>query len=192
MTNPKRILPKNARLVPGNAKKVFSGEIFDIYQWQQKMFDDSIATFEMAKRTDTVQIIGINADNVIVLDETQPDGTERFSSLPGGRVDDTDDSILKSAQREMLEETGYSFGNWKLLSVRQPQRKIEWFIYCFVAWDIISQQPQTIDGGEKITVKELNWKDFLKHGPKNTISENNLNQFANIQELINAEEYAGQ
>ena len=40
-----RKLPKNARLVPKNAKKVFTGEIFDIYQWQQEMYDGSLSIF---------------------------------------------------------------------------------------------------------------------------------------------------
>ncbi len=36
--------------IPPNAKRVFKGIIFDVYQWQQKMFDGSKETFEMLKR----------------------------------------------------------------------------------------------------------------------------------------------
>lgn len=181
-----RILPSNARLIPEDAKKVFTGEIFEIYQWQQKMYDGSYQTFEMAKRNDTVQIIGIIGDTVVVLDEQQPDGTERFSSLPGGRIDASDRSELEAAKREMLEETGYSFKNWRLLNVRQPQRKIEWFIYTFVAWGVINKTDQQIDQGEKIFVKKLQWKDFLSKAPKNAIFENNLNLYSEISELISS------
>lgn len=181
-----RILPSNARLIPEDAKKVFTGEIFEIYQWQQKMYDGSYQTFEMAKRNDTVQIIGIIGDTVVVLDEQQPDGTERFSSLPGGRIDASDRSELEAAKREMLEETGYSFKNWKLLNVRQPQRKIEWFIYTFVAWGVIDQIEQHIDQGEKISVKTLKWKEFLKHAPNYTIYENKLTSYKDIDSLLSS------
>ncbi len=179
-----RILPDNARLVPDEAKRVFNGEIFDVYQWEQKMYDGSFQTFEMAKRSDTVQIIGIFENSIIVLDEQQPDGTERFSSLPGGRIDASDSSELEAANREMLEETGYSFKNWKLLNVRQPQRKIEWFIYTFVAWGVINKTDQQIDQGEKIFVKNLEWKDFLSKAPKNTIFENKLQDYKDINSLL--------
>lgn len=38
--------------IPPNAQRVFSGKIFDVYQWPQPLFDGSIATFEVAKRLD--------------------------------------------------------------------------------------------------------------------------------------------
>ncbi len=180
-----RILPSNARLIPEDAKKVFTGEIFEIYQWQQKMYDGSYQTFEMAKRNDTVQIIGIIGDTVVVLDEQQPDGTERFSSLPGGRIDASDRSELEAAKREMLEETGYSFKNWKLLNVRQPQRKIEWFIYTFVAWEPNNKTDQRLDHGENIIVKNLKWREFLSKAPSNTISENELHNYKDIDSFLN-------
>ncbi len=43
----KRTLPKNAILIPDHATCVFRGMLFDVYQWQQEMFDGSIETFEM-------------------------------------------------------------------------------------------------------------------------------------------------
>ena len=39
--------------LPKNAKRVFKGKIFDVYQWDQKMFDNSVEIFEKMKRTDT-------------------------------------------------------------------------------------------------------------------------------------------
>jgi len=43
----RNIIPKNARLVPEEAKLVFKGIIYDVYQWEQKMFDGTFSTFEM-------------------------------------------------------------------------------------------------------------------------------------------------
>ncbi|KKP89624.1 MAG: NUDIX hydrolase [Candidatus Moranbacteria bacterium GW2011_GWC2_37_73] len=33
--------PKSTQLIPEHAKKVFSGTFFDVYQWEQEMFDGS-------------------------------------------------------------------------------------------------------------------------------------------------------
>lgn len=186
-TNP---LPKKHRLIPKNAKKVFSGVIFDIYQWQQEMFDGTSETFEMAKRSNSVITIGIVDDKILVVNETQPDGLVRQFSLPSGRVDRTDKSALEAARREMLEETGYTFTNWKMLNVSQPQPRTEWFVYLFVAWGVESINEPKLDSGEKIEVFLSNWPDFIKNGYQKLIRDSNLDQYKTVDELINVEEYS--
>jgi len=58
---------------PKNAIKVFSWKTFDVYQWEQKMFDWSKKTFEKLKRNDSVDIIAINKNKEIyILEEQQP------------------------------------------------------------------------------------------------------------------------
>ena len=78
--------PKNMRLPPPEAKRVFAGVIFDTYQWQQKMFDGSFSTFEMLKRPDTVEVIALKGDRIIVLEQEQPT-LGSFRILPGCRSD---------------------------------------------------------------------------------------------------------
>lgn len=51
-----RVLPKGARLIPPEADRVFRGEIYEVYQWSQKMPDGSVKTFEMLRRPDTVMV----------------------------------------------------------------------------------------------------------------------------------------
>jgi ADP-ribose pyrophosphatase len=156
----KKLIPSTAVLIPKQANKVFSGVIFDVYQWQQAMFDGSKATFEMLKRPDTVQIIALNnAGNIIVLNEEQPHSGKRLS-LPGGRVDETDDSPLVAAKRELLEETGLSFKSWKLVGVKQPHAKIEWFIHTFLAWGELARKASNHDSGEKIQEEEYSFAEF--------------------------------
>ncbi len=184
-----RILPKDAKLIPKDADLVFVGEIFSVYQWPQKMYDGSIVNFEMAKRPDTVQIIGIDGSNIIVLNEYQPDGTVRKNSLPGGRVDPGETNPLQAAKREMREETGYVFKHWKLLNVYQPQPKTEWFVYLYVAWDIESIVKQKIDNGEKIEVIQAPWTLYLKEA-KTTVFNHKLDRYKSINEIISAPKYA--
>jgi 8-oxo-dGTP pyrophosphatase MutT (NUDIX family) len=156
----KKIVPNDCVLVPDQAQKVFSGMIFDVYQWQQTMFDGSGHTFEMLKRTDTVSIIGLVDGKAVVIDDEQPHLGSR-KSFPGGRVDAEDADALSAAKREMQEETGYTFNNWRLIKVSQPYRKIEWFVSLFLAWDVAGQQAVQLDAGEKIKAELLDF-DTLK------------------------------
>ena len=152
----KKVLPSNAILLPDNAERVFDGQIFDVYQWPQQLFDGSMATFEMLKRPDTVQVIAIQGDNLLLINNVQPGRGDKLS-FPGGRVDEEDESWLKAAQRELLEETGLSFAEWRLIWVQQPAPKIEWFTPFYLATQLISESEASPDAGEKITLK---WMSF--------------------------------
>lgn len=154
-----KIIPNDAVLVPDQAELAFEGMIFDVYQWDQTLFDGSTHTFEMLKRTDTVSVICVVDDKILVIDDEQPHlGTRR--SFPGGRVDTTDASVEAAAQREILEETGYSFTNWRLVTVRQPYRKIEWFVYVFLATGVTGKQEPALDPGERIAVHQASFDEL--------------------------------
>lgn len=179
-----RILPDNARIVPKDAQLVFKGEIFDVYQWQQKMFDGSVAIFEMLRRPDTVLVIAIDDDQIVLLDEQQPSGIIESSRLPGGRVE-PDESVLEGAKRELQEETGLQFAKWSLLEVTQPAIKIEWFVYIFIATEKIDQGPTKHDAGEKIEVKRVSFVDFKQLAGKDIES---LEGIDTINELLSLRE----
>jgi ADP-ribose pyrophosphatase len=152
-----KVLPPNAILIPDNAKLAFAGEIFDVYQWPQTMFDGRTATFELLKRPDTVQVIVIRDNKLLLVNDAQPGRGVRLH-LPGGRADEDDASWLAAAQRELLEEAGFVCSDWRLIAVDQPVPKLEWFIPMFLAQTITEEHAQQLDpGGEKI---ELVWKDF--------------------------------
>lgn len=129
----RRPLPPDARLVPHSATLVFKGVIYDTYQWPQKLPDGTTTTFEMLKRPDTVMIIAIDDNGeVVVVDETQPGGIVRSAHLPVGRVDTKDQSVLATAQRELAEETGWSFADWELVDIVQPEKKIGGLFICLL------------------------------------------------------------
>ena len=146
--------------LPKNAKRVFKGKIFEVWQWPQKMYDGSRETFEMLKRPDTAQVIPVVGDKILILNQKQPDSPKAFCSLPGGRRD-KGETALNSAKRELLEETGYVARDWRLLKKINPVGKIVWTVYTYVARDCIYWQPPRPDAGEKITTKLISFDEFL-------------------------------
>ena len=188
------IIPKNARLIPENAVQVFHGKIFDVYQWPQEMFDGSTKTFEMLKRPDTVNVFAIKDNKLVVVKQQQPNSKE-FYGVPGGRHDDPNETELDAAKRELLEETGMTFRNYKLIWATQPQGKIEWFIYTFLATGFVDQTSQNLDSGEKILV-ELKTLDEVKAIINDTDMNSRLDfsreifdNIATIDDLANWPEY---
>ncbi len=189
-----KIVPVNSILIPTQASLMFKGVIYDTYQWKQQLFDGSHTTFEMLRRPDTVTTICVVGDKIIVINDEQPHRGHRLG-FPGGRVNETDPDVVSAAKREVLEETGYEFNQWKLLKVWQPQRKIEWFIYLFVAWDGKQDSGPKPDGGEKILLEllPLEYVQNLATNKKGVLGESEeiLSSITNVDELIALPEFEG-
>lgn len=147
----------NYSRIPPDATKVFEGVIYDIYQWPQKLYDGSIATFEMAKHVDAVGIIPIIDDSVMILREEQPRAVPRIC-FPGGQID-KGETPYEAAVRELSEETGYRFKNIRLVKIHDlGGPKMDWWIYHFVATDPIEEVPVKLDPGEKIERELVTYK----------------------------------
>lgn len=176
----RRYIPPRAHLIPAQAQKVFAGKIYDVYQWPQELYDGSVTTFEMLRRADTVKIMAIvtpeeqqelqkccnfyntyNEDTLIITKQKQP-GKDWFYDYPGGRVDDEDDDELAGAKRELLEEAGLEFENWKLVEVHQPFNKIDWLVYSFVATGLKGHTAQKLDAGELIEIETASIPEILR------------------------------
>ena len=146
--------------IPPQAKKVFSGVIFDVYQWEQEMFDGSTATFERLKRPATLQVIAEVNGKIAMSDEEQP-AKGKFFSLLGGRQEPNEDP-LEGAKRELLEESGLVSDDWELWQTATPYNKIDWTIYIYIAKNCKQTEQASHDAGEKITVKTLDFDAFIE------------------------------
>ncbi|HEX5797163.1 MAG TPA: NUDIX domain-containing protein [Candidatus Saccharimonadales bacterium] len=188
----RKIIPSNARLVPKEAKRVFKGEIFDVYQWRQQMFDGSFETFEMLKRPDTIKVIAVKDYKIVVLNQKQPDSEQFFFDLPGGRHDYDNESELDAAKRETREETGMSFKDWRLVNVSQPHGKIDWFVYIFLATGFESQQAQQLDAGEKIKVELKSFeelKELVSYEHARFLPAEIINSCETLEDVLSLAEY---
>lgn len=154
--------PKSKQPIPDHAKKVFSGKIFDIYQWEQKLYDGSVAIFEKAKRkADSVSVLPITDEGKIVLCKQEQPGEMPFIGALGGRMD-PGEAPLDTAKREMLEESGLVANEFSLLLSVQPDIKVDWACYTFLARDVKKMQKMSPEAGEKIELIEVSFDEFMK------------------------------
>lgn len=146
--------------VPKQAKKVFTGKIFEAYQWPQKMFDGTTAIFEVLKRPNTLQIIPTIGNKIIIAREQQPTKSMTYTLL-GGRQE-KNETPLFGAKRELREESGLVSGNWEKYKTFSPVHKLEWDIHYFIAKNCEKKYAQQLDGGEKIKLITVNFDEFIK------------------------------
>jgi ADP-ribose pyrophosphatase len=145
--------------IPDHAKLVFKGKIFEVYQWEQEMYDGTTATFEALKRPGTIQIIPTVSDKILLSYEEQPNRPLSYTFL-GGRQEPSEEPLV-TAKRELLEETGMESDDWELYKVYESEGKIQWDTYLFVARNCRKVTEPSLDAGEKIEVKEVSWDEFL-------------------------------
>lgn len=152
--------PASKQPMPENAKRVFKGVIFDVYQWQQPGYDGSMHIFEKIKRSDTVLIIPITDNKEIIMSKQEQPGKVPFIGTIGGRMDEGE-GPLEAAKRELLEETGYEAAVWELFDAAQPVSKIDWSVYIFVAKGCHKVAGQNLDGAEKIELMFVSFHEFV-------------------------------
>ncbi|MEK7175232.1 MAG: NUDIX hydrolase [Patescibacteria group bacterium] len=165
--------PKSEQPIPDNAKKVFGGVLFDVYQWEQELFDGTKTLFEKLKRSDSVVVFSVLDDGKIILTEQEQPGKEPFVGAAGGRVDDGED-ILEAAKRELLEETGYEALEFILWDAQHPTSKIDWVIYTFIAKGLKKVADMNLDAGEKITLKPVSFDEFIEIGINKNFAEKEI------------------
>ncbi len=161
--------PASAQPLPDDATLVFEGEVFDVYQWQQQMYDGTTKTFEKLKRADTVIVFAVLDDGRILLTRQEQPGKQPFIGAAGGRVEPGED-ILAAAQRELLEETGYEADEWVLWHSEQPISKIEWAVYVFVAKKSRKVAGLNLDAGEKIELMPVTFDELIEIGTSSKLS----------------------
>ncbi len=153
--------PQPKQTFPKHAREVFTGIIFSVHQWEQELYDGTVAMFERLKRADTASVIAITEDKKIIITEQEQPGLTPFLSLPGGVVDQGESSF-EAAKRELLEETGYRADGFLLWDSVQPSDKIDWAVFTYIAKGCKRVASPHLDAGEKIQLRFVTFDEFVK------------------------------
>jgi ADP-ribose pyrophosphatase len=152
--------PQPLQHIPADARVAFRGKLFDVIQWDQKLFDGSTAVFEILKRPDTTVVYPVLPDGRILLTHQEQPGKAPFIGACGGRIEAGEDAEVAAA-RELHEETGYCARALHLWDARQITSKLDWAVYTFIAHGAQSTGPQNLDAGEKIELMPVTFDGLL-------------------------------
>lgn len=144
--------PLHKQQLPSTARLVFKGILFEVWQWEQALFDGKKTVFESLRRPDTVLILPVLSDGRVILAEEKQPGMPSLLQALGGRVE-PGESPEQAARRELLEESGYTAERFLLWDAWQPVTKIDWAVYLFVARGLSVTGAAVPDGGEAINLR---------------------------------------
>lgn len=147
--------------LPDQAKRVFKGQIFNVYQWEQEMYDGSTHTFERIVRPDTAIVIPVTTEGKIIICEQEQPHRKPYLSLISGMVEENEPPE-EAAKRELLEETGFEAKELVLFDEYSPGTKIGWTIYTYIAKGCKKVAEQNLDPGEKIRCDFISFEDFIE------------------------------
>lgn len=111
-----------------------------------------------------VNVIAATREGKFVFIEQYRHGIrETRYELCAGVCDPGDSSPLAAAKRELLEETGYGNGEWRLLMVISPNPSTHTnMTYCFIAENVEPLAPQNLEDSEDLTVHLLSAGEVRK------------------------------
>lgn len=118
--------------------------------------------FYVLEYPDWVNVTALTKEGQMVMIRQYRHGLQRTDfELCAGVIEVGEDS-LEAARRELLEETGFGGGEWRLLCRVAPNPSTQTnYTYCYLALGVEPLQPQQLDGAEDISVHLLDQQDVL-------------------------------
>lgn len=108
-----------------------------------------IPDYYVLEYPDWVNVIALTREGRFVM-------IDQYRHGPAGVLDPTDASTLAGAQRELMEETGYGGGRWRLLTVLSANPATHNNLtHCYLAEDVELLGAQHLDATEDLRVHLL-------------------------------------
>lgn len=122
-----------------------------------------LAPFHTLEVPDSVNVIAITEDQSVLLVEQYRHSVRRISlEIPAGTID-SGEKPIEAAKRELLEETGFAGGEWRLLGATFPfSSRLNCVVHGFLALDVKRECEPRPDLSEIIRVTEMPWSTFAK------------------------------
>ncbi|RFC38954.1 MAG: ADP-ribose pyrophosphatase [Candidatus Nitrotoga sp. LAW] len=140
---------------------VYEGDFIKVFKDSVQLPDGSVSTREHIVHRGAVAILAILDNGNLLMERQFRYAPQReFIELPAGKIDH-DEDILLTAQRELLEETGYIASQWTHLTTAWPcigfaNERMEYFLARGLTY-----HGQQLDDGEFLEVFELSLSDAL-------------------------------
>jgi ADP-ribose pyrophosphatase len=141
---------------------VYAGDFFKVYKDAVRLPDGSEGTREFIRHPGAVLIVPLFDDGRVLLERQfrYPHGKE-FIEVPAGKRD-PGEAPLQTAQRELLEETGYVAGDWKRIGmIRNAIGYSDEIIEMFVARGL-EKREASLDAGEFLEVFDLKLEEAFE------------------------------
>ncbi|HEX5126471.1 MAG TPA: NUDIX hydrolase [Rhodocyclaceae bacterium] len=142
-----------------DGEQVFDGRLLKVYRDRVRLPDGSESWREFVRHPGACVIVAEIKPRVLIFERQfrYPVGRS-FIELPAGKLD-AQETLLACAQRELLEETGYSGGEWQHLGAMHPcigysNERIE----IFFARNL-NRGMQRLDEGEFLELVEMSLDD---------------------------------
>lgn len=141
---------------------VYDGSFIQVHKDHARLPDGSVGMREYIKHPGAVAILALlDNGNLVMERQFRYSPRKEFIEIPAGKIDQGED-ILLTAQRELLEETGYVAREWLHLTTAWPcigfsDEKIEYFL----ARGLTLQERQ-LDEGEFLEIFELSLAEAIE------------------------------
>ncbi|MGC2164559.1 MAG: NUDIX hydrolase [Gallionella sp.] len=144
-----------------DTKLVHQGDFIRVYKDSVKLPDGSVSSREYIKHPGAVAILALLDNGKLVMErQYRYPPRQEFVELPAGKIDQGED-ILVTAQRELLEETGYVAKEWTHLTNAWPcigyaDERME-----YILARGLSHHGSNLDEGEFLEIFELSLSDAM-------------------------------
>jgi ADP-ribose pyrophosphatase len=140
---------------------MYEGSFIQVHKDRARLPDGNICTREYIKHPGAVAILALlDNGNLIMERQYRYPPRQEFIELPAGKIDAGEDT-LRTAERELLEETGYVAQEWKHLTTAWPcigyaDERMEYYLARG-----LSHQGSHLDEGEFLEVFELSLTEAI-------------------------------
>jgi len=154
-----------------DSKLTYDGNFLKVRKDNARMPDGSISSREYITHPGAVAILALLDNGKLIMERQYRYAPQQeFIEIPAGKIDQGED-ILLTAQRELLEETGYVASEWTHLTTAWPcigyaDERLEYFLARG-----LSHQGRQLDDGEFLEVFEMSMNDALDWVRQGRISD---------------------
>lgn len=150
---------------------VYDGSFMQVRKDHARLPDGQVHTREYIVHPGAVAVLALLDNGSLVMERQYRYAPQQeFMEIPAGKIDHNED-ILITAQRELLEETGYVAREWTHLTTTWPcigysDERIEYFLARG-----LSHQGSQLDDGEFLEVFELPLSEAITWVKEGKISD---------------------